>query len=637
MKIESFIGETDRYLIAQGTHERIYEKLGAQLVEFDGLHGVHFAVWAPNAREVRVIGDFNDWTGHDDLLSPLGQSGIWTCFKSGLQAGAQYKYRILTQDGQTLDKSDPVGFAAEVRPKTASVVADVNRYTWQDTEWMANRKATQALDKPISIYEVHLGSWRRGQNNRFLSYTELAEQLIPYVQSMNYTHIELLPIMEHPYDGSWGYQTTGYFAPTSRHGSPAEFQAFIDACHQAGIGVVLDWVPAHFPKDGHGLGLFDGTHLYEHSDPRQAEHRDWGTYIFNYGRNEVQSFLLSNALFWLDKYHIDGLRVDAVASMIYLDYSREEGEWIPNVHGGRENLEAIHFLKRFNEVIHGIYPDVLTFAEESTSWPMVSHPVYMGGLGFDLKWNMGWMNDSLEYMSKAPVYRRYHHNNLTFSLIYAFTENFILPISHDEVVHLKGSMIGKMPGDDWQKAANLRAFCGYMMGHPGKKLLFMGADMAQWQEWNYQTGLEWDVLEFQPHRGVSQLIADLNRLYSTESALYEVDFDGAGFSWIDYHDVDNSIISYVRHNRTGEEQLIIVCNFTPVPHESYRLGVPEPGFYAELINTDAAEYWGSGMGNSGGVASEEQPSHGMPYSIRLLLPPLSTIMLKCRKAESNMT
>ena len=457
---------------------------------------------------------------------------------------------------------------------------------------MQARNISQALDQPISVYEVHLGSWRRGEGNRFLSYAELAEQLIPYVQSMHYTHIELLPIAEHPFDGSWGYQITGYFAPTSRFGPPEEFQAFVDACHQAGIGVILDWVPAHFPKDAHGLGLFDGTHLYEHADHRQGEHKEWGTYIFNYGRNEVQSFLLSNALFWLDKYHIDGLRVDAVASMLYLDYARDSGQWVPNVHGGRENLEAVHFLKRFNEVTHGVYPDILTFAEESTSWPLVSRPVYLGGLGFDLKWNMGWMNDTLEYMGKDPIYRRYHHNHLTFSMMYAFTENFTLPLSHDEVVHLKGSMIGKMPGDDWQKAANLRAFFGYLMGHPGKKLLFMGSDMAQWQEWNEAVGLDWGMLDFHPHKGMAQFVADLNQLYRSESALHQVDFEHTGFSWVDFRDVDQSIIAFLRHNRANDEQILVVCNFTPVVHEGYRLGVPTPGFYAELINSDATVYWG---------------------------------------------
>jgi 1,4-alpha-glucan branching enzyme len=618
----------DQYLFAQGTHERIYEKLGAQLTEVEGVQGVHFAVWAPNARMVHLIGNFNYWTSYEHPMTPLGETGIWTRFEPGLEPGTLYKFRMTTQTGQELEKSDPVAFAAELRPQTASVVADINSHTWGDQAWMENRKARQAFDAPISIYEVHLGSWRRGDGNGYLTYTELAEQLIPYVVEMGFTHIELLPVAEHPFDGSWGYQTVGYFAPTSRFGSPRDFQAFVDACHQAGIGVIIDWVPAHFPKDAHGLGLFDGTHLYEHSDPRQGEHRDWGTYIFNYGRHEVRSFLISNAIFWLDKYHIDGLRVDAVASMLYLDYSRTGEEWLANIHGGRENLEAIHFLKRFNEVVHGIYPDILTFAEESTAWPMVSRPVYLGGLGFDLKWNMGWMHDTLEYMSKEPIHRRYHHNNLTFSLVYAFNENFILPLSHDEVVHLKGSILNKMPGDDWQKAANLRAYYGYMYGHPGKKLLFMGNEFGQWVEWNFDASLEWGGIEFHPHKGVAQFVRDLNHLYQAEPALHEVDFSVDGFTWIDFHDSDNSVIAFIRHSKASNAQVIIACNFTPVPRDTYRLGVPEAGFYAEILNSDATVYWGSGIGNLGGVESEPEPWHGFPHSIKLTLPPLSTLMLK---------
>ena len=624
----SFITDLDQYLFAQGTHERIYEKFGAHLTEVDGVRGVHFAVWAPNAKMVYLIGDFNYWTSFEHPMTPLGETGIWTRFEPGLGPGTLYKFRITTQTGQELEKGDPVAFAAELRPQTASVVADIDSYTWGDQAWLQNRKARQAFDEPMSIYEVHLGSWRRGEGNSYLTYTQLAEQLIPYVVEMGFTHIELLPVSEHPFDGSWGYQTVGYYAPTSRFGSPQDFQAFVDACHQAGIGVIVDWVPAHFPKDAHGLGRFDGSHLYEHSDPRQGEHRDWGTYIFNYGRHEVRAFLISNAVFWLDKYHIDGLRVDAVASMIYLDYSRSEGEWVSNVHGGRENLEAIHFLKRFNEVVHGIYPDILTFAEESTAWPMVSRPVYLGGLGFDLKWNMGWMHDSLEYMSKDSIYRRYHHNNLTFSLVYAFNENFILPLSHDEVVHLKGSMLNKMPGDDWQRAANLRAYYGYMYGHPGKKLLFMGGEIAQWPEWNFDASLEWGGVGFHPHKGVAQFVKDLNHLYQAESALHEVDFSEDGFTWIDFHDSDNSVIAFMRRNKADDEQVLIVCNFTPVPRYEYRLGVPEAGFYAEILNSDATVYWGSGMGNFGGVESEPEAWHLFPHSIKLTLPPLSTLMLK---------
>jgi 1,4-alpha-glucan branching enzyme len=634
MTTTSFITDLDRYLYAQGTHERIYEKLGAHLIEVDGVKGVHFAVWAPNAKAVYVIGDFNHWTSYEHPLEPLESSGIWTRFEPSLGPGALYKYRIISQDDQAFEKADPVGFAAEIRPQTASVVANIDCYTWGDESWMQNRRQAQAFDTPIAIYEVHLGSWQRGEWNRYLTYTELAKRLIPYVKEMGYTHIELLPIAEHPFDGSWGYQTVGYYAPTSRFGGPQDFQAFVDACHQADIGVILDWVPAHFPKDAHGLGFFDGTHLYEHADPRLGEHRDWGTFVFNYGRHEVRSFLLSNALFWLDKYHLDGLRVDAVASMVYLDYSREPGQWVPNVHGGRENLEAVHFLQRFNEIVHGIYPDVLTFAEESTAWPMVSRPVYLGGLGFDMKWNMGWMHDTLEYISKDPIYRRYDHNNLTFSLIYAFNENFVLPLSHDEVVHMKGSMLNKMPGDDWQKAANLRAYYGYMYGHPGKKLLFMGGEFGQWREWSESTSLDWHALEWHPHKGISRFVKDLNRLYKTESALHEVDFEPQGFTWIDFHDADNSIIAFMRHNKAGDEHIIIVCNFTPVPRRNYRVGVPESGYYAELLNSDATEYWGSDMGNLGGVQSDDKPWHGLPYSINLTLPPLSTLMFK-RRAKSE--
>ncbi len=625
-----FVTDLDRHLFAEGTHERIYEKLGAHLTEENGVAGVHFAVWAPNAKEIHLIGDFNYWDSLQHPMHPLEGSGIWTRFEPGLQAGALYKYRIITPGGEMLEKTDPYGFAAELRPQTASVVADIDSYTWQDREWMGSRWEKQSLNSPIAVYEVHLGSWRRGDGNRFLSYAELAVQLIPYVKELGYTHIELLPITEHPFDGSWGYQTVGYYAPTSRFGSPQDFMAFVDACHQAEIGVILDWVPAHFPKDAHGLGRFDGTPLYEHADPRQGEHSDWGTYIFNFGRNEVQSFLFSNAVFWLEKYHLDGLRVDAVASMLYLDYSRKEGEWIPNIHGGRENLEAIYFIKHFNEIVHGIFPDILTFAEESTAWPQVSRPVYLGGLGFDMKWNMGWMHDTLEYMSKEPVYRRYHHNSLTFSLLYAFNENFILPLSHDEVVHLKGSMIEKMPGDDWQKFANLRTYYAYMYGHPGKKLLFMGSEFGQWTEWDFNYSLSWDALNWPPHQGVSRVVSDLNRLYRQESALYEVDFEPQGFVWIDANDSENSVISFMRYNRGRNEYLIFICNFTPVPRFNYRIGVPQAGYYAELLNTDAVEYWGSGMGNQGGAQSEEFPWHNYPHSLDLTLPPLATLVLKRR-------
>ncbi len=628
---QPFFSDMDKYLFAEGNHERIYKKLGAHLTELDGVAGVHFAVWAPNAKAVCLVGDFNYWHSAQHPMLSLGESGVWTRFEPGLGVGALYKFRIETHDGRMLEKADPYAFAAELRPQTASVVTDLDTYTWHDGDWLAHRAEAQALDAPVAVYEIHLGSWQRGDGNRYLTYAELAERLIPYVKDMGYTHIELLPIAEHPFDGSWGYQVVNYFAPTSRFGSPQEFMAFVDACHQAGIGVIVDWVPAHFPKDAHGPGEFDGTHLYEHADPRQGEHKDWGTYIFNFGRNEVRTFLLSNAVFWLEKYHIDGLRVDAVASMLYLDYSRHDGEWIPNIYGGRENLEAISFLKRFNEVTHGIFPDILTFAEESTAWPQVSRPVYVGGLGFDLKWNMGWMHDTLDYMAKEPIHRRYHHHSLTFSLIYAFNEQFILPLSHDEVVHLKGAMVEKMSGDDWQKFANLRAYYGYMYGHPGKKLLFMGCEFGQWTEWDNEHSLKWDSLNYPPHKGVARLVADLNRLYRAEPALFEVDFAPEGFRWVDANDSENSVISFLRFNRAGDNALLFVCNFTPVPRYNYRLGAPEAGFYAELLNTDAEFYWGSGVGNMGGVQSDDLPWHNQPYSISLTLPPLSTLILKVKR------
>ncbi len=625
---QPFFSDMDKYLFAEGNHERIYEKLGAHITEIDGVTGVHFAVWAPNAKTVYLEGDFNFWNSAEHPMLSLGESGVWTRFEPGLSISALYKFRIETHDGRLLEKADPYAFAAELRPQTASVVTDLDVHTWNDADWLTRRAETQALDAPIAVYELHLGSWRRGEGNRYLTYAELADQLIPYVKEMGYTHLELLPIAEHPFDGSWGYQVVNYFAPTSRFGSPEDFQTFVDACHQAGIGVIVDWVPAHYPKDAHGLGEFDGTHLYEHADPRKGEHKDWGTYIFNYGRNEVRAFLLSNAVFWFDKYHIDGLRVDAVASMLYLDYSRNNGEWIPNIYGGRENLEAISFLKRFNEVTHGIFPDILTCAEESTAWPQVSRPVYLGGLGFDLKWNMGWMHDTLDYMNKEPIHRKYHHNELTFSLIYAFNEQFILPLSHDEVVHLKGSMVAKMSGDDWQKFANLRAYYGYMYGHPGKKLLFMGGEFGQWTEWDFEHSLKWDELNYPPHRGLARLVADLNRLYREHSAFFEVDFEPSGFEWIDANDSENSVIAFLRYNRARDEFLVFVCNFTPVPRENYRIGVPEDGFYAELLNTDADIYWGGGVGNLGGVQSDPEPWHNQPHSINLTLPPLSTLILK---------
>lgn len=630
----------DLHLFEEGNHFRIYNKLGAQTVEHAGIKGVSFAVWAPNAERVSVIGGFNEWDGRRHPMRPRGMSGIWEIFIPGLAQGELYKYEIKTSyKGYMATKVDPCGFFAEMRPKTASIVWDVESYEWSDEEWMASRKKRQGLDAPISVYEVHLGSWRTEEDSkwgrRWLTYRELAHTLVPYAKEMGYTHIGLLPVTEHPFDGSWGYQTAGYYAPTSRYGTPDDLKYFVDAAHRAGIGVILDWVPAHFPKDGHGLSFFDGTFLYEHADPLQREHKDWGTLIFNYGRNEVREFLLSNALFWLDKYHIDGLRVDAVASMLYLDYSRKEGEWIPNKYGGRENLEAVAFLKRFNELVHEHYPDVLTFAEESTAWPMVSRPVYVGGLGFDLKWNMGWMNDMLEYMQKEPIHRKFHHNNLTFSLIYAFTENFILPFSHDEVVHGKGAMLSKMPGDNWQKFANVRALYGFMYAHPGKKLLFMGSELGQWNEWNCAAQLDWMLLDYEPHKSLQRCIKDLNRLYVSTPALHEVDFSWEGFEWIDFHDVDNSIVSFLRRARDPSDFLVVAANLTPVPRQGYVIGVPEPGFYKEVINSDASCYGGSGTGNPDGARSKPVPAQGRPHSILLTLPPLGVIYLKREDPEHS--
>lgn len=624
------LGEMDIYLFAEGNHLRVYEKLGAHLHEMDGVRGVAFAVWAPNAERVSVIGSWNRWDGR---IHPMRrrEAGIWEIFIPDIGEGAFYKYEIKSRfAGWMAAKTDPYGFYTELRPGTASIVFDLDQYSWNDDEWMARRAAANALDAPISIYEVHLGSWRRvpEEGERWLTYRELAHQLVDYVKSMGYTHIELLPIAEHPYDGSWGYQVLAYYAPTSRFGTPADFMYFVDYCHQNGIGVFLDWVPGHFPKDISGLNYFDGTHLYEHADPRLGEHQDWGTLIFNYGRNEVRNFLLANALYWLDKYHIDGLRVDAVASMLYLDYSRKPGEWIPNIYGGRENLEAIAFLRRFNELVHEHYPGTVTIAEESTAWPMVSRPTYLGGLGFDMKWNMGWMNDALAYISKDPLYRRYHHNLLTFSLVYAFTENFILPISHDEVVHGKGSLIGKMPGDLWQKFANVRAFLGYMYAHPGKKLLFMGNDFGQFREWDEGRSLDWHLLEYDSHRGLQQCVRDLNRLFVEEPALHQEDFGWEGFEWIDFHDVDNSIIAFLRWTRDRTDCIVVVSNFTPVPREGYRVGVPKPGFYREILNSDAEIYGGSNVGNAGGLPADEIPWQGQPASILITLPPLATVYFK---------
>ncbi len=627
---QSWLSDFDTYLISEGTHERSYDKLGAHLVNFDGRDGIVFAVWAPNASQVSVIGDFNGW---DDTQHPMfsSDSGIWTIFIPGLPEYTVYKYRVTSAKGEKFDKSDPYGFAMELRPNTGSVAINLDSYQWQDREWMEQRARHQSLDSPISIYEVHLGSWRKLPDeqwgSRYLSYRELADTLIPYVLDLGYTHIELLPIAEYPFDGSWGYQVLGFFAPTSRFGTPHDFMYFVDQCHLNGIGVILDWVPAHFPKDGAGLNYFDGTHLYAHADPRQGEHQDWGTMIFNYGRNEVRSFLISNALFWLDKYHIDGLRVDAVASMLYLDYSREDGQWLPNRFGGRENLDAISFLRKTNEVVHGVYPGILTIAEESTSWPMVSRPTYLGGLGFSLKWNMGWMHDTLSYMSKDPIHRRFHHNQMTFGMLYAFHENFVLPISHDEVVHGKGSLINKMAGDEWQKFANLRAYLGFMWSYSGKKLLFMGCEFGQWQEWNHDKGLEWEALNAETHKGVQRFVRDLNAVYRHAPALYENDFDWSGFSWINANDSDNSVLSFVRRAKNSDDFLIIICNFTPLVRHDYRIGVPGHCGYRELINSDLGIYGGSNVSNTELHSTPEQ-AFGMDHTLILTLPPLSTLILQ---------
>ena len=627
------LSDFDLHLFSEGTHSRLYEKYGAHLTDHAGVRGVSFAVWAPNAERVSVIGDFNQWDGRRHPMRPRGGSGVWEIFIPGLQHGDLYKYEIKTRYmGYMATKSDPFAFASELRPKTASVIWNLNRYEWRDGEWMAARQARQSFDAPLAVYEVHLGSWKREPDpqygQRWLTYRELAQNLVPYVKDMGYTHIELMPITEYPFDGSWGYQTTGYYAPTSRYGTPDDFRYFVDQAHQSGLGVIVDWVPAHFPKDAHGLSFLDGTHLYEHADLRQGEHQDWGSLIYNYGRNEVREFLLSNALFWLDKYHIDGLRVDAVASMLYLDYSRTEGEWIPNEFGGRENLEAVSFLKRFNELVHIEYPDVLTFAEESTAWGAVSRPTYVGGLGFDMKWNMGWMNDMLEYIEKNPAHRRYHHNNLTFSMLYAFTENFVLPLSHDEVVHGKGALLAKMPGDYWQQFANLRILYGYMYAHPGKKLLFMGGEIGQWNEWSHERGIDWVLLYFDSHRQIQEYVRTLNRLYVSQPALHEVDFSWHGFEWIDCHDVDNSIVSFFRRAKDPSDFVIVVANFTPVPREGYRVGVPVGGFYRELLNSDSALFGGGNVGNAGGVPSAPAPWQGQPHSIMITVPPLAVLFFK---------
>jgi 1,4-alpha-glucan branching enzyme len=628
----SVFTKDDVYLFNEGTHNRLYQKLGAHPRTVAGVAGINFGVWAPNAEHVSLIGDFNDWQAGATPLATTGSSGIWETFVPGLQRGARYKYHIRSRyHGFTTDKADPFGFLHEEPPATASVVWSLD-YEWNDASWMKRRGEHSRFDSAASVYEVHVGSWRR-QDGRSLSYREMALPLAEYVRDMGFTHVEFLPVMEHPFFGSWGYQTTGYFAPTSRFGTPQDFMFLVDTLHQHGIGVILDWVPSHFPGDAHGLHYFDGTHLFEHADPRQGFHPDWKSYIFNYDRNEVRAFLLSSALFWLDHYHIDGLRVDAVASMLYLDYSRKHGEWIPNEFGGRENLGAIEFLRRLNTDIYREFPDVQTIAEESTAWPMVSRPAYIGGLGFGMKWDMGWMHDTLDYMARDPIHRSYHHGKLTFRGIYAFTENFVLPLSHDEVVHGKGSLIRKMSGDEWQRFANLRLLYGYMYTQPGKKLLFMGGEIGQWREWNHDAELDWHLLGHGLHSGLQQWVRDLNRFYRDEPAARQLDFDSRGFEWLDADDAWNSVLSYVRRSRpdpeTGaSEELLIICNFTPLIRRNYRVGVPDVGFWREMLNSDAALYGGSGVGNMGGAHSTPVPFHGRPHSLNLTLPPLGTLILK---------
>jgi 1,4-alpha-glucan branching enzyme len=623
----------DLHLLGEGTHDRAFEKLGAHRVSLGLASGIHFAVWAPNAARVSIIGDFNGWDGRVHPMRLLEPNGVWEIFIPGLPDGEKYKFEIRTGDGTLLQKADPYGFAFEVPPNSASIVRDPGNYPWRDGDWMKTRPERRGwLGEPMAIYEVHLGSWSRvpEEGNRFLTYREMAQRLVPYVKEMGFTHIELLPVMEHPFAGSWGYQVLGFFAPTSRFGSPDDFKAFVDACHQAGLAVILDWVPGHFPKDGHGLGRFDGTALYEHEDPRQGEHQEWGTLVFNYGRNEVRNFLLSNARFWLEEYHVDGLRVDAVASMLYLDYSREDGEWIPNRFGGRENLDAVSFLQRLNTLTHGDFPGSITAAEESTAWPGVSRPVHLGGLGFSYKWNMGWMHDMLEYVGKDPVHRRWEQTLVTFSMLYAYTENFVLPFSHDEVVHGKRALLDKIPGDAWQKRATLRSLYGYMFAHPGKKLLFMGSEFGQWREWNHDDSLDWHLLQDPAHAGIRRFVQDLNWHYRAERSLHEVDFAPAGFRWIDCHDNENSVVSVVRYARDRRDFMVAVFNFTPVARPGYRIGVPEAGWYAELLNSDSALYGGSNVGNSGGVGTDAIPSHGFDQSVRLVVPPLGCLFLKKR-------
>ena len=631
----SLFTDYDIYIFKQGSHYKLYEKLGSRVMTVNGITGTYFAVWAPNAEKVSVIGDFNYW---DSALHPLALrwdgSGIWEGFISNIGVGTLYKYHIVSKfSGYRVDKTDPFAFYCEASPGKSSIVWGLD-YNWEDSEWIATRYKKNSLNSALSIYEVHLGSWRRvpEDGNRFLSYREIAYQLADYVKDMGFTHVEFLPVMEHPFYGSWGYQTTGYFAPTSRYGCPQDFMFLVDYLHRNGIGVILDWVPSHFPDDIHGLVYFDGTHLYEHQDPKKGFHPDWKSYIFNYGRNEIKAFLISSALFWLDKYHIDALRIDAVASMLYLDYSRAKGQWIPNKYGGKENLEAIEFLKQLNSVIYKEFPDVQTIAEESTSWPMVSRPLYLGGLGFGLKWNMGWMHDTLDYFSLDPIFRKYNHHKLTFSIWYAFYENFILTLSHDEVVYGKGSLIRKMPGDEWLKFANLRLLFGYMYGHPGKKLIFMGGEFGQHNEWNHETSLDWHLLGHHLHQGIRNWLRDLNWLYKNEPSLYEIDFHYSGFKWVDFRDWSQGVISFIRRGEREVSEILIICNNTPVLRVNYRIGVPSEGLWREVLNSDAEFYGGSGHGNLGQIVTEQVPFHGYNQSLLLTLPPLSILFLKHEKA-----
>ncbi|MCC1493224.1 1,4-alpha-glucan branching protein GlgB [Cognatishimia sp. F0-27] len=633
------LGELDEYLLGEGAHKRLWEALGAHVMTHEGVPGTHFAVWAPNARRVSLVGDFNSWDGRRHVMRKRGVTGVWEIFMPGLGDGTVYKYEIIGAHGERLEKADPVGFGSQHPPETASVVRDIRGYGWDDARWMDKRAALHATDQPISIYEVQLGSWRRkpteGGPDRPISYREAAEELVTYVKEMGFTHIELLPVSEYPFDGSWGYQPVGLYAPTIRFGPPHEFRDLVDAAHAADIGVLLDWVPGHFPTDAHGLGKFDGTSLYEHADPREGFHQDWNTLIYNYGRTEVKNFLTANALYWLDEYHIDGLRVDAVASMLYRDYSRNDGEWIPNRDGGRENYEAIAMLQEVNIETYGAHPGIMTVAEESTSFPRVSGPVHDGGLGFGYKWNMGWMNDTLDYMERDPIHRQHHHHQMTFGLTYAFSENFILPISHDEVVHGKGSMIAKMPGSEWEKFANLRAYYGFMWGHPGKKLLFMGQEFAQTTEWNHNTAIDWACLENPMHAGIQRLVRDLNTLYRGTPALHERDCDPSGFQWIEVNDAAHSVYAWIRRGAEGSPDAAVICNFTPIERSDYQIGLPAEGRWREALNTDAEIYGGGGRGNMGMVTAVNGESHGFPARATVVIPPLSCVVLVQDDPEAN--